>query len=611
MTDSYQNYKELVPDYVNEDNFELYCMRHSAEHMLTQAMHRLYGEDVVIMAMGPATKEGFYFDFDHSEDFKVTEEDFEKIENEIKEIIKENQQFIRKEVTIPEARDLFKNNKYKQEWLDEIEKEGVKEVSVYENIDKQGTVLFRDLCKGPHVSFTKQVGKVKLLSIAGAYWRGDEKNKMLTRIYGTAFKTQEELDNYLHFLDEVKRRDHKKLGKQLDLFLFSDLVGGGLPMWTPRGTIVREELDKYVWELRKARGYYKVTIPHITKRDLYETSGHWTKFADELFKILTREGHEFAMKPMNCPHHVQIYAHTQRSYRDLPQRYAETTMVYRDEQSGELSGLSRVRCITQDDAHVFCRVTQIKEEIFKIWDIVDSFYPKFGFDLSVRLSFHDPSNFDAYLGTPELWNKAEDALKEIAEDRGVKYFVAIGEAAMYGPKIDFMTKDSLGREWQVATIQLDMNMPERFDLICINEEGEKERIVMLHAAIMGSIERFVSVMLEHLAGNLPVWLSPDQMILIPIGEDNHAYADKIEAELKAEGIRVVNDKRPDTMQAKIREAQEMKIPYMLILGKREEEAGNVSVRYRGRQENDVMKYEDFKHALIENIKNRNLEDQLK
>lgn len=610
MTDTYQDYKHLVPDYVKEYNFELYCMRHTAEHVLTQAMHRLYGDDVVVMAMGPATHDGFYFDFDHPADFRITEEDFPKIEEEMKKIAKENQRIVKKEMSIDEARGLFKNNPYKQEWLDEISAKGDEKVSVYENLDKDGNVLFRDLCKGPHVRFSKQIGKFKLLSIAGAYWRGDEKNKMLTRIYGTTFKTQEDLDEYLNFLEEVKKRDHKKLGKQLDLFLFSDLVGGGLPMWTPRGTIVREELDKFVWELRKARGYYKVTIPHITKKDLYETSGHWAKFADELFKINTREGHEFAMKPMNCPHHTQIYAHVQRSYRDLPQRYAETTMVYRDEQSGELSGLSRVRAITQDDAHVFCRYSQIKEEFFKIWDIVDSFYTKFGFQLEVRLSFHDPNNFDAYLGTPDIWNKAETALKEIAEERGVDYYIAEGEAAMYGPKIDFMTKDSLGREWQVATIQLDMNMPERFDLICINEEGEKERIVMLHAAIMGSIERFTSVLIEHLAGNFPAWLSPDQVVLIPIGEDNHIYADKIEAELRDEGVRVVNDKRSDTMQAKIREAQEMKIPYMLILGRREEEAESVSIRYRGKQENDVMRYEDFKKSLLENIRQRELKLEL-
>ncbi len=607
MADKYEDYKDNLPKYVSDTNFHLYCIRHSCEHVLTQAMHNIWGEEKVVMAMGPATEDGFYFDFDPSEDLKISEEDFAKIEEEMKKIIKEGQEIKKREISIEEARKLFANNPYKQEWLDEIEAKGEKSVSIYENFNQKGKVVFVDLCKGPHISNTSEIKAFKLLSIAGAYWRGDESNKMLTRIYGTAFLSQEELEKHLVFLEEVKLRDHKRLGKQLDLFVFSELVGGGLPMWTPKGTILREELDKFVWELRRARGYQKVSIPHITKKALYETSGHWAKFSEELFKITTREGHEFAMKPMNCPHHTQIYDHVQRSYRDLPQRYAETTMVYRDEQSGELSGLSRVRCITQDDAHVFCRFPQLREEFFKIWDIVDEFYTKFGFKLDVRLSFHDPENFKVYLGTKEIWQKAEAELVEIAKERGVEYNVTLREAAMYGPKIDFVTKDSLGREWQVATIQLDMNMPERFDLNCINESGEKERVVMIHAAIMGSIERFVSVMIEHLAGNFPVWLAPDQVVIIPIGEDNHAYADKIEKELIEEGIRVLNDKRADTMQAKIREAQELKIPYMVIVGRREEENNTVSIRFRGKKENLVIDLKEFVDKLEEKIEKRELE----
>ncbi|MBN1331265.1 threonine--tRNA ligase [Candidatus Dojkabacteria bacterium] len=590
----------------NYEESELFKMRHSAEHVLMQAMQNIYGKDKIIMAMGPAIEEGFYFDFDSPENFAVSEEDFPKIEEEMRKIIKENQKIERREISISEARELFKDNPYKQEWLDEIEAKGDKMVTIYANIDNDGKEVFVDLCKGPHIGSTGQIGKIKLLSVAGAYWRGDEKNKMLTRIYGTSFKTQKELDEHIIFLEEVKKRDHKKIGKELDLFTFSELVGGGLPLWTPKGTIIREELDKFVWELRKAKGYQKVAIPHITKKDLYIKSGHWKKFANELFKIKTREGHEFAMKPMNCPHHTQIYAHVQRSYRDLPQRYAETTMVYRDEQSGELSGLSRVRCITQDDAHVFCRFDQVKSEFFAIWDIVDEFYSKFGFELKVRLSFHDPKNFGAYLGDSKTWKKAENILEELAKERKVEFEIVEGEAAMYGPKIDFMAKDSLGRQWQVATIQLDMNMPESFDLTCINENAEKERVVMLHAAIMGSIERFTSVMIEHTAGKFPAWLSPEQVVIIPIGEDNHTYADKIEEKLKAEGIRVLNDKRDDMMQSKIRDAQKMQIPYMVIIGKREEQEEKVSIRYRDEQKNVVMKLDEFVDKLEDKIEKRDL-----
>ncbi len=604
--DTFSSFKNILPDYIKtEEDFMLYKMRHSAEHILTQAMHRIYGKDKIIMAMGPATKDGFYFDFE-AKGVSISKEDFEKIEKEMKKIVKENQKFERREIEINEARKLFKNNPYKQEWLDEIEKNKEK-ATIYVNIDKNGKEQFVDLCKGPHVNYTKQIGKFKLLKIAGAYWRGDEKNKMLVRIYGTTFKTQKELDEYLNFLEEVKKRDHKKLGKKLDLFLFSDLVGGGLAMWTPRGTILREELDKFVWELRKAKGYQKVTIPHITKKDLYETSGHWDKFKDELFKITTREGHKFAMKPMNCPHHTRIYANKKRSYRELPQRYAETTMVYRDEQSGELSGLSRVRCITQDDAHVFCRYSQIKQEFFAIWDIVDEFYSSFGFKLNVRLSFHNPDNFEAYLGTKEIWKKAEKEIEDIAKERKVKYFIAKGEAAMYGPKVDFIATDSLSRDWQVATIQLDMNMPERFDLTCVNEKGKEERIVMLHAAIMGSIERFASVMIEHFAGKFPLWVAPEQIRIIPISDQNLEYAEKIAKILGDNDIRFKIDSDSETMQNKIRQAQEMQIPLMVILGKKEEENNTISVRFRDRKENKVMQIDDFVEKILDNIKNRRLE----
>jgi threonyl-tRNA synthetase len=405
---------------------------------------------------------------------------------------------------------------------------------------------------------------------------------MLTRIYGYAFENKAELDAYEHMLEEAKKRDHRKLGKELGLFVFSDLVGAGLPLWTPKGTIVRELLNDYVWQLRKAKGYQKVTIPHITRKDLYETSGHWKKFADELFKIETREGHLYAMKPMNCPHHTQIFAAEPRSYRDMPQRFCETTMVYRDEQSGELSGLARVLSITQDDAHVFCRENQIEEEVFAIWDIIDTFYKTFGFsDLRVRLSRHDPEQFEKYLGTKEVWKKAEDALMALMKKRGITdYIDGKGEAAMYGPKIDFISRDSLGRTLQVATIQLDFNQPVNFGLVCTNEKGEKETIVMVHCAIMGSIERFTATLLEHLAGNFPLWLAPVQIAILPISDAHHDFAQEINEALKALDIRTELHLESESLGKKIRNAKLAKIPYTLVIGDAEVAAKEVTLESR-------------------------------
>ena len=427
---------------------------------------------------------------------------------------------------------------------------------------------FTDLCRGGHVKNTEEIDPdaFTLTHIAGAYWRGDEKNAMLTRVYGLAFNTKEELKAYVTQLEEAKKRDHRKLGKELDLFTFSPLVGAGLPLWTPKGTLLRELLDTFVWELRKARGYEKVEIPHITKKELYETSGHWNKFADELFKVTTREGKEYALKPMNCPHHTQIFDRKPHSYRDMPVRYANTTTVYRDEQSGELGGLTRVLSITQDDAHVFCRQSQLKEEFFAIWDIIDTFYGAFGFTFeTVRLSFHDPEKMEKYLGTEEVWKNAEAILREMAKERNVPFVEAPDEAALYGPKVDFIAKDSLGREHQVATIQLDMNLPERFDLTCTNEKGEKERIVMIHAAVMGSLERFLAILIEHLAGNFPLWLSPVQVMIIPVGETQMDYAKNVCASLREAGIRADVDKGNDGLGKKVRAAKVAKIPTISLL----------------------------------------------
>lgn len=381
--------------------------------------------------------------------------------------------------------------------------------------------------------------------------------------------------------ESLAENDHRKLGQKLDLFTFSDLVGSGLPLWTPRGTLIRNLLDDYVWQLRKNHGFERVEIPHITKKDLYEKSGHWDKFKDELFRIKTREGYEFAMKPMNCPHHTQIYARRPFSYRELPQRYANTTMCYRDEQSGELNGLARVRSLTQDDAHVFCRKNQIEKEMLKVWDIIRTFYSTFGFEtLKVRFSRHDPEHFEKYLGTKEIWKDAEDQIEAILKKEKVDYLDGLGEAALYGPKIDFMATDSLGREWQVATIQLDLNLPDRFDLTCINEQGEKERIAMIHCAIMGSIERFMSVLIEHYAGAFPLWLAPVQVKLLPISETHLTYASEAKEELKKAGVRVELDESNESLGKKVRNAKIEKVPYYIVIGDQEMTSRTLGVEHR-------------------------------
>ena len=403
--------------------------------------------------------------------------------------------------------------------------------------------------------------------------------------------------------NEMDKNDHRSLGKELDLFTFSDLVGPGLPMWTPRGAIVRQELDEYIWSLRFKYGYERVVIPQITKKELYETSGHWQKFSDELFKITSREGKEYAMKPMNCPHHTQIFARKPHSYKEMPQRYAEATMVYRDEQSGELGGLTRVLSITQDDAHVFCRTTQVRDESLKIWDIVDTFYKTFGFTLRVRLSFRDLSAPEKYLGTPEIWDKAESELREIAVERGADFFEGPGEAALYGPKLDFMATNSAGREWQVATIQLDMNLPERFDLTCINEKGEKERIVMIHSAITGSLERCSAVLIEHYEGNFPLWLSPVQVKVIPVRENHNETAKAVHEMLIENGIRAELDDADANLGTKVRDAKTNKLPYWIVIGDKELESGKLSLESRSGEKMEISK-EDLLSKFLEEIKNK-------
>lgn len=583
---------------------DIHAMRHSLAHILATAITRLYPG--VKLGVGPVVENGFYYDVDLSEG-QLSEEDFAKIEAEMKKVIAEDQPFERFTKSIDDAIAWAKENgqPYKEELLNDLKRAGttvasdldteelgiaadgdskVEEVSFYKNGD------FTDLCRGPHVESTGRAGAFKLMRVAGAYWRGKESNPQMQRVYGLGFASEKELRQHLAMLEEAKKRDHRKIGQELDLFIFSDLIGPGLPLFTPRGTVLRRQLDNFVQGMRDDYGYQEVNIPHITKKDAYIASGHWKKFEHELFRIQTREGHEFAMKPMNCPHHTQLYDARSRSYKELPIRYRETTACYRDEQTGELSGLSRVRAFTQDDAHVFCRTSQVEEEALKVWDIIDRFYGTLGFDLIVRLSTHDPKNMDGYSGDEEKWVSTEAQLLNIVKNKvGDNYLPGVGEAAFYGPKIDFMAKDAIGRVWQVATIQLDFNQPEGFDLTCINEEGDRERIVMVHAAIMGSIERFLSVYIEHVAGKFPVWLAPEQIRLITVNQEDKtvAFAEELQVRAKELGLRVVLDNDNESVGKKIRAAELMKVPYSVVIGEKEVETGELVPRVRKDMEVDT------------------------
>ncbi len=579
------------------NNEQLQNKRHSLAHLLAAAVLQLYPD--AKRTIGPAIDDGFYYDFEFIK--PITDKDLKQIEKQMRKLLPTWDKFEHREIDAETAKAMYADNPFKIELIDEIIDRG-EPLTIYQSGE------YEDLCRGGHAESMKDIDaqSFKLDRLAGAYWRGDETKPMLTRIYGLAFDTKEELEAYLTMREEAKKRDHKKLGAQLDLFTFSDLIGPGLPLWTPKGTVVRDLLDGFVWQLRKDRGYERVDIPHITKKELYEKSGHWDKFKDELFQIKSREGHEFVMKPMNCPHHIQIFDRLLHSYRDLPVRYASTTKCYRDEQSGELSGLSRLRAFTQDDAHVFARFGQIKEEFNKIWDIVEAFYQAAGFELTPELSFSDPAQPEKYLGTREVWEKAEAELTEIAAERGVKVEIIIGEAAFYGPKIDFIAKDALGRKHQVATIQLDMNMPERFDLTCANESGEAERIVMIHAAIMGSIERFLAVYIEHTAGNFPVWLAPVQAIVLPISEKHKVYAEEVRQELLTmlPELRLEIDARDESIGKKIREAAVQKIPYMIVVGDKEIQDKKIAVRGRGEVDLGQIDIAEFVNRVQQEITNK-------
>lgn len=579
---------------------DLEAKRHTLAHLMAQAVLEIYPN--AKPTIGPAIDNGWYYDFDFGSE-KLTDSDLPKIEEIMKKNLKNWKEWVKEEVSTEKALGHFEDNPYKSELIKEFSGES-------KNLTFYTCGGFLDLCRGGHSEHPNkdiQPNSFKLDKLAGAYWRGDANNKQLTRIYGLAFDTKEELDKYIWQMEEAKKRDHRKIGKEQGLFFFSELIGAGLPLWSPKGTIIRDELQDFVWELRKTRGYGKVVIPHITKQPLYEKSGHWAKYAEDLFKINTRDGHIFAMKPMNCPHHTQIFAAEPKSYRQMPQRYAESTMVYRDEQTGELSGLSRVISITQDDAHVFCRINQIEEEVSSIWEIIQTFYSKFGFKLIPRLSRRDLSTPEKYLGNTTNWDIAEEKLKNvIVKNFGNDYLDGEGEAAFYGPKIDFMAKDAIGRNWQVATIQLDFVQPERFELTCTNEKGEKELVAMIHCAIMGSFERFLSIAIEHFAGAFPVWLSPTQVTIVPVNLEFHSeFADKVYKELRDKGIRVELDDRKESLGKRIRGAKEMKVPYVIVIGDKERDSNNLTIETRGEKIEGITVTE-FVDKITQEIKNRTL-----
>lgn len=549
--------------------------RHTLAHLLAAVVLQKYPH--AKLTIGPAIENGFYYDIDFSEGDAPGDNDLKDLQKAMKKVLNSWSEFTHEEVHADKAREVFAGNQYKLELIDELEQNG-------ETITLYTCNGFTDLCRGGHAENPATeiaADAFKLDKIAGAYWRGDENKPMLTRIYGLAFDSKDELDAYEVQLEEAKKRDHRKLGRELDLFTFSELVGSGLPLYTPKGTIVRDELARFSESLQAKYGFERVWIPHITKTDLYKKSGHWDKFGDELFLVTSQESSdEFALKPMNCPHHTQIYASAARSYRDLPVRYMETTTCYRDEKTGELGGLTRVRSLTQDDAHVFCTPEQIEQEFENIMQMIKTLYGALGMEFKARLSFHDPEDKASYLGDTELWQMAEKKIEAVAKKLKLDYFIAPGEAAFYGPKIDVMVIDALGREWQCATEQLDFVQPERFGLEYTDKDGSKKTPVMIHKALLGTLDRFMGVYIEHTAGEFPLWLAPTQVAIVPVAEAHHAYAARVFEEFKAIGLRAELYSDNESLGKRIRRAKQAKLPYFIVVG--DDEVGEKTVKLEAR-----------------------------
>lgn len=569
---------------------------HSSSHVLAQALQELYPG--IKLTIGPAVENGFYYDVDFG-DHKISDSDFKKIEDRMLEIAREKHDFKMRSASKEEALEYYKkeNNPYKIELIENLE-DGTITFCDHSN--------FTDLCRGGHIPNTGIIKAVKILSIAGAYWRGDEKNKQLTRVYGISFPKQKDLTEYLELLEEAKKRDHRKLGKELELFHFSQRVGQGLPLWLPKGAALRDRLEQFLKKAQKKAGYEQVVSPHIGHKELYVTSGHYAKYGADSFQPIhtPNEGEEFLLKPMNCPHHCEIYKAKPWSYKDLPKRYAEFGTVYRYEQSGELHGLTRVRGFTQDDAHIFCTQEQLDDEFKKVIDLVLYVFGSLGFEnFTAQVSVRDLTNPDKYIGTVENWEKAENAIISAVKDKGLNYIIEPGEAAFYGPKLDFMVKDALGRQWQLGTIQVDYNLPDRFDLSYVGSDDKLHRPVMIHRAPFGSMERFVAILLEHTAGNFPLWLMPTQAIILSLSEKYENYAKKVLSLLENHEIRTLIDNRNETIGKKIREAELQKIPFMLIVGEEEEKTNTVSLRIQGQdgKGNAKVSLEEFVKIVNDEI----------
>ena len=552
----------------------------------------------VKLGIGPIIENGFYYDLDFSgAEHSPTEEKLPKLENFIRELIKQDIKFEKEEITIDKAKEIFSDQPFKLELIDELEKAGEK-ISIY----KSGN--FTDLCAGPHIESTKEIdpNSFKLTKVAGAYWRGSEKNKMLTRIYGVAFSSKQELDDYLKMMEEAEKRDHRKLGKELGLFVFSDLVGPGLPLYTPKGAIIRRQIQNYSNELRSKIGYQEVHTPQINKAELFKTSGHYDKYKENLFKVSSNyTDEEYYLKPMNCPQHTQIFSSQMRSYKDLPVRISDFSNLYRDEKPGELSGLTRLRAFSQDDGHCFCREDQIEEEFSSVLNAIKEAMQTYGINYSIRLSLRDEQNKQRYLGSEEVWQKSQNMMEKLLIEKNIMYERGEGEAAFYGPKMDIIAKDCLGRNWQLSTIQLDFNMPGRFGLKYVGEDGKNYSPVMIHSALVGSSERFMAMLIEHYAGKFPTWLSPVQVLIIPVGEKFNEYGEKVLAELKNAGIRVEIDKTSETLGKRIRAGKTRKIPYLLVVGEKEKEANTVAVNFRGKQDQETMSADNFSQLIKKEI----------
>jgi len=567
---------------------------HSSAHLMAEALQELYPG--IRFGIGPAIESGFYYDVDPGEAI-IKESDLPAIETKMAELVSKKEEIVRQDISKDDALKLFgdRNETYKTELISELE-DGT--ITTY----TQGN--FTDLCRGPHLRNTEPIKAIKLTSVAGAYWRGDEKRKQMTRIYGITFPKKKMLDEYVVFLEEAKKRDHRKIGKELELFMFSDMVGKGLPIWLPRGTALRLKLEEFLKRIQKRFGYQQVMTPHIGRKELYVTSGHWAKYGQDSFQPIhtPEEGEEYLLKPMNCPHHCEIYKYKPRSYKDLPLRFAEFGTVYRYEQSGELHGLTRVRSFTQDDAHIFCRPDQVKDEFLKVMDIISIIFKALDFkEFSAQISLRDPNNKEKYIGSDENWEKSERAIVEACEEKGLKANVVLGEAAFYGPKLDFMVKDAIGRSWQLGTIQVDYNLPERFGLEYVGNDNLKHRPVMIHRAPFGSMERFIAVLIENTEGKFPLWLTPDQVAILPISEKFNDYANKVSAYLNNMDIRTVVDDRNEKVGRKIRDNELKRIPYMLIVGEQEAEKEEVSVRKQGEGDKGSMKFTTFAALLTEEV----------